>query len=194
MSVKTCVAVDCSKPQHARGYCNGHYYRCKKYGTPDGSAPPGLWRPTALRFWEKVRIDPTSCYEWTGSTDENGYGQLRIAGKLRGAHRISFALFRGGFQSLRVLHKCDNPLCVRPSHLFLGTQLDNMRDMHAKKRRVYRTGENHARAKLTDTQVDEIQRCAAPYRLGLYSALAREFGVSSRHISTLVRGQRKATS
>jgi hypothetical protein len=93
----------------------------------------------SARFWPKVSKSD-GCWTWTGKTG-NGYGQIRIAGKgsgLIGAHRLSWALHYGPIPAgLFVCHNCpdgDNPLCVRPEHLFLGTHEQNMADMVAKGR------------------------------------------------------------
>lgn len=87
------------------------------------------------RFWNKInKAAPNGCWEWTGST-ANGYGQLKYPGQIR-AHRTSWELHskkKIPF-GMCVLHKCDNPPCVNPKHLWLGTALQNTRDMIKKKR------------------------------------------------------------
>ena len=84
--------------------------------------------------------DPDRCFTWKGAVGDNGYGQIKIDGKLVPAHRAAYAIYLGDPRGFQVLHTCDNPLCVRVDHLCLGTQGDNMADMVAKKRgRVGRT-------------------------------------------------------
>lgn len=95
-------------------------------------------RPVEERFWEKVE-KLTDCWVWTAGTDDKGYGRILNKRKEHGgetrAHRLSWILHNGPIPTgLYVLHKCDNPPCVRPDHLFLGTNLDNMRDMKEKGR------------------------------------------------------------
>jgi hypothetical protein len=89
------------------------------------------------RFWNKVLLGD-DCWEWTAWTKEGGYGMLdvRINGewKHKVASIVSWFLHTGEWPTLQVLHKCDNPPCVRFSHLFLGTQLENVRDCIAKGR------------------------------------------------------------
>lgn len=85
------------------------------------------------RFWEKV-FKTTTCWIWTGATAHH-YGQIKRDGKKVGAHIVSFELANGELPTgMKVLHKCDNPLCVRPDHLFSGTLSDNMVDCVAKGR------------------------------------------------------------
>jgi hypothetical protein len=86
------------------------------------------------RFWEKVEKTDT-CWNWTGAKNKFNYGQFYYNGKVRKAHRVSYLMKNGHYdESLVVAHKCDNPSCVRPDHLFLATQRENVNDMVAKKR------------------------------------------------------------
>lgn len=89
------------------------------------------------RFWDKVLIGD-GCWEWQASKLKQGYGMMRWRGRNRLAHRIALELWTGDIppDDLDVLHACDNPSCVRPAHLFLGTHSDNMQDMFAKGRGV----------------------------------------------------------
>lgn len=117
--------------------------------------------PIADRFWDKVTKGwPDGCWLWSGTTNLK-YGYLGIARnrKVR-AHRFSWELHNGPIPAdLHVLHKCDEPSCVNPAHLFLGTQADNNADMYCKGRsNAVRNGEDNGFAKLTVAGVREIRR------------------------------------
>ena len=95
----------------------------------------------AVRFWAKVAIGD-GCWTWTAAITAFGYGVIQWQGKKRPAHRIAWELTYGPIPAGKwVLHKCDNPPCVRPDHLFLGTVIDNVADMVAKGRQV--RGDRH---------------------------------------------------
>ncbi len=111
------------------------------------------------RFWEKVdKKADGECWNWLASKNQEGYGQFKIDGKMIKAHRVVYELVNGKIENdLFVLHKCDNPMCCNPKHLYLGTQQDNMTDMVNNNRHAKLKGENHGRAILTLKQVNEIR-------------------------------------
>mgnify|MGYP003543178892 FL=1 len=104
---------------------------------------------------------PEECWPWTGTTAPNGYGVLTFAGKPHRAHRLSYLFANGRIgmyspkRSMSVCHRCDNPNCVNPAHLFVGTDGDNVRDASAKGR--IQRGEKHYAAKLSEEQVLAIR-------------------------------------
>lgn len=134
------------------------------------------------KFWSKV--DKTSdCWEWLGSTNNMGYGYLCFNGKTQGAHRISWELTYGLIpDGFFVLHDCDNRLCVRPSHLWLGTQADNQADKARKNRSA--SGEAHGRSRLKAIEIIKIRELSAQ---GLTQAsIAKLFGIVQPHVNRIV--------
>lgn len=150
----------------------------------------------AERFWPKVKIT-RGCWLWTGCLDKAGYGQINKgahAGNLR-AHRASWLLAHGSIpRGVHVLHRCDNPPCVRPSHLFLGNDGDNARDCASKGRNFFQKhperhirGDTHPDAKLSHAKVGEIIRRHAAGET--QSALGKSFGVSQAAIWYALNGR-----
>lgn len=163
------------------------------------------------RFWAKVKVGD-GCWEWVANRNPAGYGLLKVEGRMMSAHRLSWELLRGRIpDGIQVLHHCDNPSCIRPDHLFLGTQSDNLNDMVRKGRgltaeqqaairhpkgddhwqrkhpELVKRGTNHHAAKLDDDKVRAIRKAHAEGRTDLQ--LAREYGVSEGTIHFIVKGQ-----
>ena len=135
------------------------------------------------RFWAKVDKGG-ECWVWTAAKKHDGYGIIGVGGKDGGvirAHRLSAKWAGMEIEGRCVLHRCDNPSCVNPDHLFLGTPADNMADRKTKGRY------NGTNAKLTAEQVAAIRvRRSAGERT---MALAEEFGVGQRQIYYVCSGQ-----
>ena len=136
---------------------------------------------STLTMRERILIDikidnDTGCWEWQrGTLKCGGYGQFRWEGKMRRAHVESYKEFKGPVGDLCVLHKCDNPLCCNPDHLFLGTRIDNARDRDKKRRLT-------PRRMFTPEQVQEFRR--RRWEDGEKCAdLAREAGVDPSTMS-----------
>ena len=155
-------------------------------------------RTESERFWAKVDRKATDeCWEWRGSHNKSGYGKFWSESKLRSAHRVVWELTQGLIpDGLCVCHKCDNPSCVNPIHLFLGTQADNNRDRdrkgrtaHGKEHGLYARGKNNPCAKLEPSQVRAIRLV---YAAGgaTQADLAQEYGVSCSQIWRIVNRKR----
>lgn len=140
-----------------------------------------------VRFWDKVAIRGSDdCWEWGAGCFADGYGAFRVSGKMLRAPRCSYTQVFGTIPvGLLVCHKCDNPKCVNPNHLFLGTNADNTRDMALKGRRAVFSGESHGHAKLTENDVLVIR---AEYSGGGVAQrdLARRYNVRQQAISRVV--------
>jgi len=137
------------------------------------------------RLLKQHDVDPkTGCWVWRGSTNTGGYGALVTRGKFMAAHRASYFTFVSPIPpGLSVLHRCDNPPCINPDHLFLGTQKDNMADMVSKGRRAPTAGVFNGRAKLTKEQVCRIRDLIADQGM-LLREIAKMFEV---HVETISR-------
>lgn len=137
------------------------------------------------RLLAKVEKTDT-CWLWTAARDKKGYGFFKLAGKQTKAHRASWVLHHGEIpDGLWVLHKCDNPRCVNPDHLFLGTLLDNHHDMDSKHRRVIIRGEKSNLAKLTKSQALAIIKAT-----GTQQSIAEKFGIARTTVSRIKSGVR----
>jgi hypothetical protein len=144
-------------------------------------------KTSPLSFWQKV--DKTGdCWIWLRHIDPRfGYGITSYKGKAWKTHRLAWFFTFGEIpENMKVLHKCDNTKCVRPDHLFLGTQEDNIKDMVSKNRQKNspRFGEENPMSKLTEEQVKEIR---SRYVSGNGYKLAKEFGVWPMTINRIVR-------
>lgn len=149
------------------------------------------------RFWAKVDVrQPDECWVWTAGRQPNGYGQFRLNGRSLGAHRLLWRMEHGPIPAgLYVCHHCDNPPCVNPNHLYLGTPSRNTADAYARGRITPATGERHGSrthpealvrgsavrgAKLTEAQAREILASSEGQRV-----LAKRFGVDHATVSSI---------
>ena len=154
--------------------------------------------PVEIRFCQKVDTkDPSGCWVWTGARSKAGYGQIRVdgkGGKAIYAHRYIWGLLNGVIPAgMDICHKCDNPPCVNPAHLFLGTEEDNMQDMMEKGRYGERKwtghpGEKNPHHKLTAKQVVKIKEALRKNEPGTTKKLAAEYGVAYTTIYSIKRG------
>lgn len=140
------------------------------------------------RFWGRVRKSDTGCWLWLGWRLPSGYGMVRYEGRDVGAHRVSWELTHGALPAgAFVLHRCDNPPCVRPDHLFLGSAKSNTQDMLRKGRHRVERGAQHHAARLGEDEALEIRLRAASG--ASQHALAAEFCISPQAVNDIVRGR-----
>lgn len=141
--------------------------------------------PVEVRLFEGIDTsDPSACWIWQ-KYRLNGYGQISDNGRNRLAHRVSYELAHGPIQDgLDVCHRCDNPACINPAHLFAGTAKDNMADMMAKGRKTILGGEEHPMAKLSVDEVFLIRSASGTHR-----QIAARRGVSKSTVTRIKSGQ-----
>lgn len=214
VSCQQCGRVFESRPVEARRYCSRACFhlasRNRTLATCVGCGTQFEAFPSAKRlycsdacyrkhnprtaedlFWQHVDKSggEDACWIWTAGTFRSGYGQFTQRNPRRGigAHRFSYALAYGAPpDDLHVLHRCDNPPCVNPAHLFLGTDADNAEDKVGKDRHA--RGERSGNARITDAAVRDIRRRHANGEANV-TALAREYSLGVSQIGDIVRGK-----
>ena len=146
---------------------------------------PQLTEKNKRNFWRKVSKSPTEkgCLEWVASKTPDGYGRFGLGGKSHTAHRVSYFLHNGESPGdMCVCHTCDNPLCVNPSHLWIGTHAQNGEDKEGKGRGNHPKGTSHGLSKLTDADIPAIRSDPRQHRL-----IAKDYGVTFSVIGKVKR-------
>lgn len=181
-----CSVSDCKNKPHALGFCTKHYQRYKKTGSTnpqrcaDGTPEERFWR-----FVDKK--EKNQCWNWTGVKGSGERGRLKINYKFITAYRFSYELHKGEIpDGLFVLHSCDNPSCVNPDHLFVGTQKDNLDDREAKNRRLTWAVNDSPCKKITDEVVVEIRSLNITH-----SEISKKFGISQSLVSMIKSNKRR---
>ena len=183
-----CQCKGCERPALYLGMCNRHWRRTRIYGSPFAvRSHSGMMKGlTAIERFNKQHKKTDNCWIWTAATDQDGYGKFRgevLGTVFQKAHRFSWAYHSQSLipAGMLVCHTCDNPRCVNPGHLWLGTEADNHDDMVAKgRRRTEVRGELASRAKLTEDQVRAILADPRPY-----AQIAADYGVASPTITSV---------
>lgn len=148
------------------------------------------------RFWNKVDIrKEDECWEWQGAI-RNGYGAIKIDGSVKSAHRVCATLFNKEIEDKVVCHHCDNPSCVNPKHLFIGTQSDNMKDAVEKGRRYQPSREECAKGdqsynrNLEEEKAKQIKREIKKRKYyGALKDIAKKYGVKHQTVKDISRGK-----
>lgn len=193
--MKECICEVCQKKYQYRNsknrpnsrFCSNECKKTKVHtwvkGNPycfkwETASEEEKWKRVKQGFEKKVIKNHDNCWGWKGNTHSSlGYGRVQYNNKhkMKAAHNISWMIHRGIIpDGMRVLHKCDNPICTNPDHLFLGTQYENVRDMVYKNRQA--KGSKCGLAKLNEEKVKEIKNLLEK---GVSAAiLSAEYGVS----------------
>ena len=195
-----CSISGCTNKYRSIGLCSSHWKINKKYGTPtplcwcgepaqtnggnQGASLRCKEHTLADRFWDYVDIKgKDECWEWKGSKTAANYGLMWFNGELQYAHRLSLEMDGRPVPSKwYACHRCDNPPCVNPKHLFPGSPRDNSLDMVSKNRHLH--GETHPFAKLSSVDVDTIRQMAEENILLV--EIAEQFGIHPSYVATIV--------
>jgi hypothetical protein len=174
---KNCIL--CGKTAIARSLCRNHYSGAYQKGTLDN-----FRLNTCEEAFHQRYKKTESCWIWTGKRNTAGYGIFLLPGEIQvRAHRHAYEVFKGPIpDGMIIMHSCDNPPCVNPDHLSVGTRADNNSDTAKKRRHNY--GLDHWNGKLSAEQIEEIRNSKSTCR-----ALAAKFGVTYGYISALKRGK-----
>jgi hypothetical protein len=181
-----CQCKGCDLPVRCMGMCNKHWMRTRKFGSPFVTQNHVLRGLSAEKRFELQYRKVGECWEWIGTLEKDGYGVFHavvLGVAYQRAHRFSWAHHTQSRipKGMLVCHSCDNPRCVNPAHLWLGTYADNHEDMVAKgRRRTEAKGEMAHKAKLTEDQVKLILVDPRPY-----SQIATEYGVAGPTITSI---------
>jgi hypothetical protein len=182
-----CIVNDCESESYCKEMCNKHYLR-KRRG-----------KPIAKKSWQElspkerlnkfIQIDSeTNCWIWIGAKNRKGYGSIHFNGKTRISHRLAYELYIGEITDEKlVCHHCDRPACCNPSHLFLGTNLDNSNDKFSKNRFNPNFGEKNGNSKLSTSEVIEIKKMLT-YGKKLVE-IAKMFNITPENLSEIKKGK-----
>lgn len=171
---KVCSIEGCDRPHTAHSFCSMHLNRWQKGQSLNTPNRNGL---SLREKFDKYTVKSDHCWDWTGHKNNGGYGAIKDSSDHSGkkAHRVSYELHVGAIpKGMLVCHKCDNPGCVNPNHLFLGTQSDNMIDMATKGRHT---------GKLTPEEVAKIRNMAGS---DTHKNIALLFGLSQQTVSGII--------
>lgn len=179
---RVCSQDSCTGAIRGLGLCSKHYDRQRATGNPNGTTrcPPGVSIEEKIR-WHGWQVTETGCWEWSGRRNKQGYGALKHEGRYEGAHRWAYRAWRGDIpDGLLIRHHCDNPPCINPEHIDLGTVQDNAQDALERGGYAGRTG-RAGEANTQSSMSDQTRRSLrADYATGTYTydALAEKYGTS----------------
>ena len=181
-----CSVSSCDRPVYAKGLCNRHWQRVRKTGS---YLDEDLKNDSQLSVKERLEkngiVKENGCIEWAKHKDVDGYGVISVGNRPQYVHRVAHEIYIGPIPpGMLVCHKCDNPSCFNPEHLFLGSSKDNLQDMVKKGRKP--RGEKVHNSKLTEKQVKEIK--ARLQEGEKVSQIAKDYPVHGRAIRLISAG------
>lgn len=193
-SVTVCSVSECERTLDAGGYglCNMHYRRWRRNGDPNARQQADRnWnneQRLRSRGWtvvDRVGYVDGPCWEWNGNINPQGYGTVRTRGKTMGAHRVAYETWVGPIpDGMFACHRCDNPPCMNPAHIFPGTPQDNVTDMWDKGRAPTYDWDG---PKLTRRDAEEIRRLRAA---GISRMkVAAQYGLTLSYVSEITGGK-----
>lgn len=191
--MKVCSIEDCATEigKHgARGMCSKHYKRWKANGDPNvvTVAPKGATALESLTF-KGWTVTTSGCWEWNGKRDLDGYGTVTRSRRPYRAHRLAYEQWVGSIPDGHVIcHRCDNPPCINPDHLFTGTPRDNSHDASGKDRLA--RDEWHGQCKLSSREVIQLREM---YSTGRHTqrGLARSYGISQAQVNNILLNKQR---
>ena len=188
-NLKICSIESCENKILARGWCDKHYERDRKYGDPEFIMVREFNKTNKeLLDWitsaPQIRVNlETKCLEWRGRRDKDGYGLTNYKRKTVKAHRLIWFLTYGYMPKNMILHSCDNPCCINIKHLREGSAQDNVDDMVKRNRQA--KGTNHGRAKLDEKEVIAIKELSIRGK-HTQAEIGKIFGVVQQTITKIV--------
>lgn len=191
--MKSCIVCGTEFALRARRtqkFCSRRCAATTNTGTRQRTRVP--WQERFLKYVPAQSPTPDTCWEWSGSRDQHGYGRLYRGGSSGHikAHRASYEIHHGPIpEGMAVRHDCDNPPCVNPHHLRLGTLRENTRDMLARGRHNAVTGAANGKTRIPDAAVVAIREAAAAG--ATYAELAARFNVRAKYAQAIVLGDRR---
>jgi len=146
------------------------------------------------RFLKMIKINHKDCWEWQGFKNNDGYGTFYFKGRNEGSHRVAWILFKGEIPKENcVCHTCDNPSCVNPKHLWVGTHKENMNDRDNKGRTNRPLGETNGRCKLNFKTVQIIKDIGINFKKGSHKRglLAKQYGICTDYLTEILKSKKR---
>lgn len=181
-----CSIEGCEGKHLAKGFCSLHYHRLKRHGDPHIKSEK---KSTDIERFilSYKKNNETNCFEWIKSINDSGYGMFTYNKKRLRAHRFIYEITNGKIpEKMFICHRCDNPLCANIDRLFLGTPMDNVKDMWSKNREFTPLGEHNGKSKLLTKEVIAIKKLLALKNPS--PKIAKMFGVSKDAIMDIRNG------